>query len=71
MVKTEKYVCIYLVKFLQRYRITQVVKRPSAFLLSTNRYSLEKILIHEPVKVMKRLKEQEIEIFYRFVGKID
>ena len=32
---------------------------------------IEKILIHEPVKVSKGLKEQEIEIFYRFVGKID
>ena len=32
---------------------------------------IEKILIHEPVKVMKGLNEQEIEIFYRFVGKID
>ena len=32
---------------------------------------IEKILIHEPVKVMKGLNEQEIEIFYCFVGKID
>ena len=32
---------------------------------------IEKILIHEPVKLSKGLKEQEIEIFYRFVGKID
>ncbi|MBR3740170.1 MAG: DUF4368 domain-containing protein [Clostridia bacterium] len=31
----------------------------------------EKILIHEPVKLSKGLKEQGIEIFYRFVGKID
>ena len=32
---------------------------------------IEKILIHEPVKYPSGLKEQEIEIFYRFVGKIE
>ena len=32
---------------------------------------IEKILIHEPVKSSPGLKDQEIEIFYRFVGKLD
>ncbi len=32
---------------------------------------IEKILIHEPVKLPCGLKDQEIEIFYRFVGKIE
>ena len=31
----------------------------------------KKILIHEPVKIAPGLKDQEIEIFYRFVGKLD
>ena len=30
---------------------------------------IEKILIHEPVKHASGCKDQEIEIFYRFVGK--
>ena len=32
---------------------------------------IEKILIHEPVKSSPGFKDQEIEIFYRFVGKLD
>ena len=32
---------------------------------------IEKILIHEPVKYPSGLKEQEIEIYYRFIGKIE
>ena len=32
---------------------------------------IEKILIHEPVKTAPGFKDQEIEIFYRFVGKLD
>ena len=32
---------------------------------------IEKIIIHEAVKTVNGPKEQEIEIFYRFVGKID
>ena len=32
---------------------------------------IEKILIHEPVKLASGYKDQEIEIFYRFVGKLD
>ena len=32
---------------------------------------IEKILIHEAVKQPDGTREQEIEIFYRFVGKID
>jgi len=32
---------------------------------------IEKILIHEPLKLASGLKEQEIEIYYRFVGKIE
>ena len=32
---------------------------------------IEKILIHEAVKHPHGTREQEVEIFYRFVGKID
>ena len=32
---------------------------------------IEKILIHEPVKLTSGYRDQEIEIFYRFVGKLD
>ncbi len=32
---------------------------------------IEKILIHEPVKNSPGYEDQEIEIFYRFVGKLD
>ena len=32
---------------------------------------IEKILIHEPMKSSLGFKDQEIEIFYRFVGKLD
>ena len=32
---------------------------------------VEKILIHEPVKDSTGFKDQEIEIYYRFIGKID
>ena len=32
---------------------------------------IEKILIHEPVKSSPGFKDQEIELFYRFVGKLD
>ena len=32
---------------------------------------IEKILVHEAVKHDDGSREQEIEIFYRFVGKID
>ena len=32
---------------------------------------IEKIVVHEAVKYEKGLREQEIEIYYRFVGKID
>ncbi len=32
---------------------------------------IEKILIHEAVKQTDGTREQEVEIFYRFVGKID
>ena len=32
---------------------------------------IEKIVIHEAVKLPKKQRQQEIEIFYRFVGKLD
>ena len=32
---------------------------------------IEKILIHESVKGEDGIKEQEIDIYYRFIGKID
>ena len=32
---------------------------------------IEKILVHEAVKHPDGTREQEVEIFYRFVGKID
>lgn len=32
---------------------------------------IEKNLIHEPVKSTPGFKDQEIEFFYRFVGKLD
>ena len=32
---------------------------------------IEKILIHESVMGEDGMKEQEIEIYYRFVGRID
>lgn len=32
---------------------------------------IEKIVVHEAVKSSDGIREQEIEIFYRFVGKID
>ena len=32
---------------------------------------IEKIVIHEAVKRPGKIREQQIEIFYRFIGKID
>ena len=32
---------------------------------------IEKILVHEAVKSEDGSREQEVEIFYRFIGKID
>ena len=32
---------------------------------------IEKIVVHEGVKGPDGIREQEVEIFYRFVGKID
>ncbi|MDD6188730.1 MAG: DUF4368 domain-containing protein, partial [Clostridiales bacterium] len=32
---------------------------------------IEKILVHEAVKNEDGSREQEVEIFYRFIGKID
>ena len=32
---------------------------------------IEKIVVHEAVKQENGTKEQELEIYYRFVGKID
>lgn len=32
---------------------------------------IEKIVVHEAVESPDGIREQEIEIFYRFVGKID
>ena len=32
---------------------------------------IEKILVHEGKKGADGVREQEVEIFYRFVGKID
>ena len=32
---------------------------------------IEKILVHEAVKGKDGSREQEVEIFYRFIGKID
>ena len=32
---------------------------------------IEKIVIHEAVKTEDGIREQEVEIFYRFVGKLD
>ena len=32
---------------------------------------IEKILVHEAVKGEDGSREQEVEIFYRFIGKID
>ncbi len=32
---------------------------------------IEKIVVHEAVKSPEGMRDQEIEIFYRFIGKID
>ena len=32
---------------------------------------IEKIVVHEAIKTDDGMKEQEVEIFYRFIGKID
>ena len=32
---------------------------------------IEKIVFHEAIKTDDGMKEQEVEIFYRFIGKID
>ncbi len=40
----------------------------SAELLNT---LIEKILVHEAVKTEDGMREQKVEIFYRFVGKLD
>ena len=42
--------------------------RTTAELLNT---LIEKILVHEAVKGEDGSREQEVEIFYRFIGKID
>ena len=34
-------------------------------------YVIEKIVVHEAVKGEDGSREQEVEIFYRFIGKID
>ena len=57
---TEKWV-----KLIKQYAVPAEL---NAELLNT---LIQKILIHKPVKLGHKLREQEIEIFYRFVGKID
>ena len=32
---------------------------------------IEKIVIHEAIKSADGMRDQEIEIYYRFIGKID
>ena len=52
-------------KLIQQYsEITEL----DAPLLNT---LIEKIVIHEATKGPDGVREQEVEIFYRFVGKID
>ena len=53
------------VKLIRQYSdITEL----DASLLNT---LIEKILVHEGIKGPDGIREQEVEIFYRFVGKID
>jgi len=40
----------------------------TALLLNT---LIEKIVVHDAVKTKDGTKEQEIEIYYRFIGKIE
>ena len=55
--------------FTQRQHI-DVYKRQelTAELLNT---LIEKIVIHEAIKSADGMRDQEIEIYYRFIGKID
>ena len=44
---------------------------PTELTAETLNTLIEKIVIHEAVKDFDGTRNQEIEIFYRFVGKID
>ena len=52
-------------------RLVQQYEYPTELTADLLNTLIEKILIHEPVKIAPGLKDQEIEIFYRFVGKLD
>ena len=41
------------------------------FQIIIDQKSIEKIVVHEAVKGEDGSREQEVEIFYRFIGKID
>ena len=50
------------------YERTEIRKGVYAELLNT---LIEKITVHEAVKGEDGSREQEVEIYYRFIGKID
>ena len=55
-------------KWVQLIRQYTEITELDASLLNT---LIEKILVHEGKKGADGVREQEVEIFYRFVGKID
>ncbi|MDN0060684.1 DUF4368 domain-containing protein [Mediterraneibacter glycyrrhizinilyticus] len=55
-------VCLQPVRFGRQRRLFFPLHQPE---------SIEKIVVHEAVKGEDGSREQEVEIFYRFIGKID
>ena len=55
----------------KRIKLVKQYEYPTGLTVELLNALIEKILIHEPVKSSPGFKDQEIEFFYRFVGKLD
>ena len=53
------------------FRFTRSYSEPTELTAEMLNTLIEKIVIHEATKDSDGTRSQEIEIFYRFVGKID
>ena len=54
-----------------RIKISEQYVNPTELTAELLNTLIEKILIHEAVKSEDGSREQEVEIFYRFIGKIE
>ena len=56
---------------LQVQNVTKQYINPTELTAELLNTLIEKIVVHEAVKGEDGSREQEVEIFYRFIGKID